>query len=129
MPSLCWLKEIHEFFLEKLAGYLPDDKLHSLDNHFSHFSEQERKVLHGKGYYLYSYFDPFENSQETVLPLIRCWKNSLQNDDIDITEDQLDHVEKVCNTSHCANVGQNHDLYLTTDTLSLACVVEFRRVC
>ena len=40
------------------------------------------------------------------------------------TPEDFQHATKVFQKFDCENVGSYHDLYLTTDTLLLACVVE-----
>ena len=47
-----------------------------------------------------------------------------------VTEDRWQHAEKVYKQFQCKNLGDYHSLYLLTDTLLLACVVEeFRSLC
>ena len=116
--------------LDKLVSYLPEEKFEILDNCFSEFTDQDRKLLHQKGYYPYSYFDDFEKFQEKSLPPREEWKNSLENDEVSITDDQWNHAKIVFDRFNCQNLGDYHDLYLKTDTLILACVVEeFRSLC
>ena len=116
--------------LEKLVSNLPAEKFSFLDNHFGGYTEKKRRLLHGKGFYPYSYFDDLSKFQETALPSIDCWTNSLKEGEQSITEEQWHHANIVFKTFGCENLGDYHDLYLKTDTLLLACVVEeFRRVC
>ena len=116
--------------LEKLVSYLPEDKFEILDKVFPDYSKVERNLLHQKGYYPYSYFDNFEKFQEEKLPPREQWKDSLRNGEVMITEDQWQHAEKVYEQFQCENLGDYHNLYLLTDTLLLACVVEeFRSLC
>ena len=116
--------------LEKLVSYLPEDKFEILDKVFPDYSKEERNLLHQKGYYPYSYFDNFEKFQEEKLPPREQWKDSLRNGEVMITEDQWQHAEKVYEQFQCENLGDYHNLYLLTDTLLLACVVEeFRSLC
>ena len=116
--------------LEKLVSYLPEDKFEILDKVFPDYSKEERNLLHQKGYYPYSYFDNFEKFQEEKLPPREQWKDSLHNGEVMITEDQWQHAEKVYEQFQCENLGDYHNLYLLTDTLLLACVVEeFRSLC
>ena len=116
--------------LEKLVSNLPAEKFTYLDNHFSVYPEEKRQLLHRKGFYPYSYFDNHSKFQETTLPSIDCWTNSLKEGEQSISEEQWHHANIVFKTFGCENLGDYHDLYLKTDTLLLACVVEeFRRVC
>ena len=41
-----------------------------------------------------------------------------------LTQEEWKHVVKVYGQFNCSNLGDYHDLYLKTDTLILACVVE-----
>ena len=116
--------------LDKLVSYLPEEKFGILDKCFSEFTDQDRKLLHQKGYYPYSYFDDFEKFQEKELPPREQWKDSLQNGQVGITDEQWIHARNVYDRFNCKNLGDYHDLYLKTDTLILACVVEeFRSLC
>ena len=116
--------------LEKLVSYLPEDKFEKLDKIFPDYSKDERNLLHQKGYYPFSYFDNFEKFQEEKLPPREQWKDSLRNGEIMVTEDRWQHAEKVYEQFQCKNLGEYHSLYLLTDTLLLACVVEeFRSLC
>ena len=55
---------------------------------------------------------------------------SLRNKTIMLTQDEWEHAKKVYERFKCANLGGYHNLYLKTDTLSLACAVEvFRSLC
>ena len=58
------------------------------------------------------------------------WKDALLNGAILLTEKEWNHAQKVYARFNCANLGDYHDLYLKTDILMLACVVEkFRTLC
>ena len=116
--------------LDKLVSYLPSEKFQLLDNHYQALQDEQKQLLHTKGFYPYNYFDHHEKFLETELPPLECWKNSLKNDEIHITMDEWNKALHVFKSLKCKNLGEYHDLYLTTDTLLLACVVEeFRRVC
>ena len=116
--------------LEKLAGYLPEEKFKTLDGCFADYSAEDQSLLHQKGYYPYSYFDSFDKFQEEKLPPRYQWTDSLRNKAIMLTQDEWEHAKKVYERFNCANLGDYHDLYLKTDTLILACVVEeFRSLC
>ena len=50
--------------------------------------------------------------------------------EVSITDDEWNHANLVFKTFGCQSLEDYHDLYLKTDILLLACVVEgFRRVC
>ena len=115
--------------LDKLVSYLPAENFSLLDNHFPQHCSEDLQLLHQKGFYPYSYFDSHEKFQEKSLPSIEKWTNSLQDGQVSITPANFQHATKVFQKFGCENLGSYHDLYLTTDTLLLACVVEqFRKV-
>ena len=62
--------------LEKLASYLPKEKLTILDSCFADYPEADRNLLHQKGFYPYSHFDYFSKFGEK-LTLRNQWKDSL----------------------------------------------------
>ena len=116
--------------LDNLVSYLPKEKFQILDNHYQEYSEQQRSLLHGKGLYPYSYFINHDKFEETSLPPLECWTNTLRNGEVNISPTELEQAKKVFQEFQCKTLGDYHDLYLKTDTLLLACVVEeFRRVC
>ena len=116
--------------LEKLVSYLPTESFQILDNYFQNYQPIERELLHQKGFYPYSYFDSFEKFQENQLPPINYWTNSLNGKEIFSNETEYAHAEKVFATFGCQTLGDYHNLYLKTDTVLLACVVEeFRKLC
>ena len=116
--------------LAKPVCNLPPDIFTYLDYKFSVYPEEKRQLPHGKSFYPYSYFDNHSKFQETALPSIDCWTNSLKEGEQSISEEQWQNANLVFNSFHCKNFGDYHDLYLKTDTRLLVCVVEdFRRVC
>lgn len=116
--------------LEKLVSYLPDEKLHFIDKHFEGYSESERALLKKKGYYPYSYMNSPEKFNETQLPPLCEWRNTLADGEVLLTEKEFQDAQKVYTVFHCRNLGDYHDLYLTVDVLLLASVFEeFRSLC
>ena len=81
-------------------------------------------MLHQKNFYPYSYFNIFERFSEKRLPPLNKWKNTLAVGEVSITLENLAHANQVFRTFRCKALGDYHDLYLTTDTLLLACVFE-----
>ena len=72
--------------------------------------------------------DGFERFEEEFLPPKERFCNSLK--DIRIKDEGYVHAEKVFNKFGCMNLGDYHDLYLTTDVLILADIFEaFRDTC
>ena len=49
--------------LEKLVDSLPDDSFRILDKHFEDYQTSDVKLLHGKGFYPYSYIDLLTDSK------------------------------------------------------------------
>ena len=116
--------------LEKLVSFLPSEKFSYLDNHFCKYPDEKKQLLHAKGFYPYSYFDDDVRFEAIVLPPIDSWRNSLREEEVSITDDEWNHANLVFKTCGCQSLGDYHDLYLKSDTLLLACVVEeFGRVC
>ena len=62
--------------------------------------------------YPYDYIIDWERFKETQLPLMKDFRNSLNQEDI--TEEDYEHAQKVWKTF---NIGQYHDLYVQSDTL------------
>ena len=118
--------------LEKLVDSLPDDSFRILDKHFEDYQTSDVKLLHGKGFYPYSYIDSFDRFKESKLPPLSSWINSLsgKNNIPSITKSELEKAQKIFGNFDCFNLGDYHDLYLSVDTLQLADVFEkFRTLC
>ena len=60
---------------------------------------------------------------EKELPPLEKWVNSLEGDKIAINADNLVEAKEVFNQFNCQNLRDYHDLYLSCDTLLLACVL------
>ena len=116
--------------LDTLAKNLPKNNFVYIDSHFCSHSEEEKDLLRQKGYFPYSYITSFEKYDEPELPARHLWKNKLQGNEISVTEREWKHARNVFSKFNCSNIGEYSDLYLTCDTLILACVFEhFRKVC
>ena len=90
--------------------------------------ENKRQLLIKKDIYPYEYMDSFERFSETQLPDKEKFYSSLSGQDI--TEEEYAQAKQVWETFGCRNLGDCHDLYVTTDTTLLADVFEnFRKVC
>ena len=90
--------------------------------------ENKRQLLIKKGIYPYEYMDSFERFSETQLPDKEKFYSSLSGQGI--TEEEYARAKQVWETFRCRNLGDYHDLYVTTDTVLLADVFEnFRKVC
>ena len=113
--------------LERLVSNLPANALKLLENHFA--SKRDKiHLLYKKGYYPYSYMDGPEKLNETKLPDLAVWKNILKGDEVSLTQSEFEQALQVFNTFKCRSLKDYHDVYLTVDTLQLACVfAHFRR--
>ena len=85
--------------------------------------ENKRKLLLKKGIYPYEYMDSFERFAETQLPEKEKFYSSLSGKGI--TDEEYAHAKQVWETFGCRNLGDYHDLYVTTDTV----FENFRKVC
>ena len=118
--------------LNQLVETLPDTKFDILYTHFRNkqYTDNQISLLKKKGHYPYAYIVNEDKFEDHELPPLSEWRNRLQNDEISITEQQLEEAKHVFHTFGCQNMGDYHDLYLTCDTLLLACVTEeFRSSC
>ena len=114
--------------LDTLAKNLPKNKFVYLDSHFSAHSEEEKDLLRQKGFFPYSYIDSFEKCNESELPPRHLWTKKLQGNEITKSQGDWEHTKNVYSRFHCSKIGEYSALYLTCDTLILACVFEhFRR--
>ena len=90
--------------------------------------ENKRRLLLKKGIYPYEYMDSFERFGETQLPEKEKFYSSLSGQGI--TDEDFAHAKQVWETFGCQNLGDYHNLYVTTDLMLLADVFEnFRKVC
>ena len=87
-----------------------------LSKHF----QKNCDVLQKKGVFTYSFFDSFEKLSEKSLPQYGDqWINSLFGQ-IDVSEEDVQHANKVWNKFGCKNYGDYLMLYLKTDVIFLA---------
>ena len=85
-------------------------------------------LLLRKGVYPYEYMDNWERFNETSLPSKESFYNNLNMEDIDDIDYR--HANNVFNKFKLNNSGDYHDLYVQSDTLLLADVLEnFRDMC
>ena len=114
--------------LQKTVGNLPPDKFSILDEYFKQADESSRALLKRKGFYPYSYMSNRLKFDEQNLPPFSAWGKSLKGGKINVSED-LQHAQTVFDKFNCINLEQYHNIYLTCDTLLLACVFEeFRSI-
>ena len=90
--------------------------------------KEKFQLLQRKGIYPYEYMDSFERFEEKKLPSPEKFYSSLNGEEI--TEDDYDHAKEVWSKFNCKSLEDYHDLYLLTDILLLADVINsFRDVC
>ena len=83
-------------------------------------------LLLRKGVYPYEDMDSWENFDETTLPLKEAFYSNLEN----ISNEDYAQAQKVWEVFELKNRGEYHDLYVQSDTLLLANVIEnFRNKC
>ena len=90
--------------------------------------DEHFRLLLRKGVYPYEYMDSFERFKEPALPSIDRFYSELNLQDIS----KLDyrHAKKVWEKFEIRDLGDYHDLYLSTDVMLLADVFEnFRDTC
>jgi hypothetical protein len=114
--------------LDKLAKGLGKDDFENLDLMTSHYTTEQREILKQKGVYPYEYMNEFDRLEETSLPPRSKLFSSLTNGDISDTD--YKRAQNVWNTFGMKTMRDYHDLYLKTDVLLLADIMEnFRKVC
>ena len=81
-----------------------------------------------KGVYPYEYIDSWKKFHETSIPPKETYYSKLNKEDI--SDADYAHAQKVWDVFEIKNQGENHDLYLLSDTLLLSDVFEnFRDKC
>ena len=110
--------------LDKLVSNLPKE---SFKYTSKRFIGKKLDLMTRKGVYPYDYMDSFNKFNEQ-LPAKEDFFSILNNEHI--TDEDYNHALKVWKTFSLKNMGEYHDLYLTSDILLLADVFEnFRKTC
>ncbi|GFT43648.1 uncharacterized protein NPIL_360211 [Nephila pilipes] len=110
--------------LEKLVSNLEKTQL-KLTSDF--FKDKTDLMVH-KGIYPYEYMDNFQKFSERHLPPKETFFSSLINESIN--DDEYAHCINVWETFNLKNLGEYHDLYVTSDVILLADVFQnFRQLC
>ena len=118
-----------QFLLSSLDSLVASNKPEDFEivKQFEEDDERRALVLR-KGVYPYEYMDSFERLNETSLPPKEAFYSTLT--DSHISDDDYEHAKNVWKAYECETLGDYHDLYLATDTLLLADVLEtFRKAC
>ena len=116
--------------LDKLVQSLTDTKFSLLDHFYRGYTDEQRKLLKKKGNFPYSYVDSFTKLSDLSLPSLKNWKNSLKDNQIDVTNEELIQLNNVFKVFNCESLKQFLELYFTGDVLQLACwFEELRSVC
>ncbi|GBM25735.1 hypothetical protein AVEN_242003-1 [Araneus ventricosus] len=81
-----------------------------------------------KGCYPYDYFNSFAKFDETCLPPTSAFCNSLRNEKV--SDDDYEYAQSIWDIFSLQTLGDYHNLYMTSDVLLLADVLEnFRTLC
>ena len=112
--------------LAYLVSILPEDKFHC--THAYHQEPTKFSLLHRKGVFPYEYVTSLDVLQETVLPPVQAFRDSLRQEDVSAKD--YAHAQTVWREFDCATLGDYADVYLRGDVLLLADVFEaFRDKC
>ena len=82
-------------------------------------------LLLRKGVYSYEYMDSWENFDENTLSPKEVFYNNLNLEDI--SDEDYAHAQKVWDVFEIKTLGEYHNLYVQSDTLLLADVLEYFR--
>ena len=105
--------------LESLAGNLKTEHFIAMQKHFS---QDELSKLRRKQIYPYDYMSTWERFKETQLPTQKQFYNILTRSNL--SDEDYKHAHEIWKSFNISNLGEYHDLYLTTDVLLLTDVFE-----
>ena len=116
-----------KFTLAGLEGLVKNLSLEDLKETNRFFGEKIDLVSR-KGVYPYEFMDDFEKFKKQSLPKKTSFFSRLKQEKI--SDEDFEHAQKVWKEFELKNMGDFHDLYLKTDVLLLADVMEnFRKLC
>ena len=116
-----------KFTLSGLEGLVKNLSLEDLKETNRFFGEKIDLVSR-KGVYPYEYMDDFEKFKKQSLPKKTSFFSRLKQEKV--SDEDFEHAQKVWKAFELKNMGDFHDLYLKTDVLLLADVMEnFRKLC
>ncbi|CAG9824011.1 unnamed protein product [Phaedon cochleariae] len=105
-----------------VVSTLKVNDLKILKKEFSDVNETKFELLTRKGVFPYDYVDNVERLDESELPSIQNFYNKLN--DTNISDDDYAHAQKVWESFELKSLGEYSDLYMRTDILLLADVME-----
>ena len=95
---------------------------------FEDYNESQYKLLIRKGIYSYEYMDDWNRFKETALPPKEAFYSKLNMSGV--SDQAYEHACRVWSEFGINNLGEYHNLYLRTDVILLANILEaFRKVC
>ena len=110
--------------LEGLVKNLSREDLKETNRFFG----EKIDLVSRKGVYPYEYMDDFEKFKKQSLPKKTSFFSRLKQEKV--SDEDFEHAQKVWKAFELKNMGDFHDLYLKTDVLLLADVMEnFRKLC
>ena len=116
-----------KFTLAGLEGLVKNLSREDLKETTRFFGEKIDLVSR-KGVYPYEFMDDFEKFKKQSLPKKTSFFSRLKQEKI--SDEDFEHAQRVWKEFELKNMGDFHDLYLKTDVLLLADVMEnFRKLC
>ncbi|XP_077280127.1 uncharacterized protein LOC143907319 [Temnothorax americanus] len=108
--------------IETLASYLNKNKLRITRSEYADLSVEDLDLLTRKGVFPYEYVDSVDKLRETELPPREVFYSSLTDETA--SESDYEHATSVWRRFRVRDLGEYSDLYLKTDVLLLANIVE-----
>ena len=116
-----------KFTLSGLGGLVKNLSREDLKETARFFGEK-LDLVSRKGVYPYEFMDDFEKFKKQSLPKKTSFFSRLKQEKI--SDEDFEHAQRVWKEFELKNMGDFHDLYLKTDVLLLADVLEnFRKLC
>ena len=116
-----------KFTLSGLEGLVKNLSREDLKETARFFGEK-LDLVSRKGVYPYEFMDDFEKFKKQSLPKKTSFFSRLKQEKI--SDEDFEHAQRVWKQFELKNMGDFHDLYLKTDVLLLADVLEnFRKLC
>lgn len=108
--------------LDSLVQLLPTNDVDRYTSTIIGTREDLQWLLRRKGVFPYDYLDDYDKLYQREMPRIEHFYNSLRNEPL--SEDDYRHFVEVWNSFECETMQDYMELYLITDTMLLAAVVE-----